>query len=384
MNEIDVAVIGGGVVGLACALELAESGAIRVCHRAGIAARTRHEHAQQRRDSRRHLLSARFAQGQALPRGARSALRVLRAALRPPSALRETARRVTRERDCRARGVAGARHRERRDIARNGRRGFRAAEGASCARRRRGLVAGYGHRRSRSAHYRARHGSAATSTSRCSSAPPSWTRRPANGGVELVTPHERFRAQHRRQCRRVVCRRRLGDARRKTISHQAVPRRVRRACRIEARLGERPGVSSSARRWIRLGRASHSHDMGQRAHRPDRQVSGFEGRLRGRAPAARRVSRADARVAAGRSPSPTCSRAAPAFARNCTAPTRNSQTSSSSGTSRIHMSFRSPGSSRPASRRAWRLGVWWPGFGPWMVASGFAVSPQSRNGATFF
>ncbi len=64
--------IGGGVVGLSCALNARGIGRKRVRHRARVAARTRHEHAQQRRDSRRHLLSAWFAQGQALPRRAAS------------------------------------------------------------------------------------------------------------------------------------------------------------------------------------------------------------------------------------------------------------------------------------------------------------------------
>ena len=75
----------------------------------------------------------------------------------------------------------------------------------------------------------------------------------SNGGIELVTPHERFLAHTVVNAAGLARRRRLRDARRKTIPHQAVPGRVRRARAVEARLGERPRVPSSARRWIRLG-----------------------------------------------------------------------------------------------------------------------------------
>ena len=46
-----------------------------------------------------------------------------------------------------------------------------------------------------------------------------------------------IRRRHRRQCGRAVCRRRLGAARRQTLSHQSVPRRIRGARRRRRRHG---------------------------------------------------------------------------------------------------------------------------------------------------
>ena len=68
MERIDVAVIGAGVTGLAAARAIAATRPVGVRARAPSAARAGHQHAQQRRHSRRHLLSRRDAQGAAVRR----------------------------------------------------------------------------------------------------------------------------------------------------------------------------------------------------------------------------------------------------------------------------------------------------------------------------
>ena len=88
MVHVDVAVIGGGVTGLASALALAHAGA-SVCLLERERVRAGHQHAQLGRDSRRPLLSDRFAQGAAVRRRPRLALRLLRHASHPALALRQ-------------------------------------------------------------------------------------------------------------------------------------------------------------------------------------------------------------------------------------------------------------------------------------------------------
>ena len=82
MEQIDVVVIGAGVTGLAAARRDRRRGA-SVCvlerHRAP---GPRHEHAQQRRHPRGHLLSRRLAQGAAVRGRPPPAVRVLRGARR--------------------------------------------------------------------------------------------------------------------------------------------------------------------------------------------------------------------------------------------------------------------------------------------------------------
>ena len=77
------------------------------------AAGARHEHAQQRRDSRRPLLPAGNAQGAAVRRGPRADVRVLRPPRDPARPLREARRGPRRARDPTARSAAAAGDRER-------------------------------------------------------------------------------------------------------------------------------------------------------------------------------------------------------------------------------------------------------------------------------
>ena len=68
MEHVDVVIVGAGVSGLACAAELARAGrSVCVLERHPRAGHG-HEHAQQRRDPRRHLLSGRIAEGAAVRR----------------------------------------------------------------------------------------------------------------------------------------------------------------------------------------------------------------------------------------------------------------------------------------------------------------------------
>ena len=119
----------------------------------------------------------------------------------------------------------------------------------------------------------------------------------SNRGIEIVTPHERFVAPPVVNCLGPVADD-VSAMPEEALSHQAVPRRVRRAGAFQSPVGQRPRVPAPACRWFGARRASESYDVGQRARRANREISGFEGRLRRRAHAARCVSRTDARTAA--------------------------------------------------------------------------------------
>ncbi len=201
MNEIDVAVIGGGVVGLSCALKLAESGA-SVCvieresrpgrgmstHNSGVIHAGIYYPAGSLKarfclDGRERLYEFCDRHGVAHQRCGKLLVAADESEIAELEALR-------------ARGVVKWRH-----VARDGRRRFRAAQRAACARRCSRVVARYRHRRSRSANQRVSRlcrdndvamlvGTAVVDAAA------------SNGGIELATPHERFIAAHRRQRRR--------------------------------------------------------------------------------------------------------------------------------------------------------------------------------------
>ena len=90
---------------------------------------------------------------------------------------------------------------------------------------------------------------------------------PRGDGIELVTPHERIRRRHGRQCGRTVRRRGVTKARRDAVHDLSVPRRIRRARAEPPPLGQRPRLSAAARR--RSGRAPREDHLGQR-HCSDR------------------------------------------------------------------------------------------------------------------
>ena len=231
MNEIDiaVAVIGGGVVGLACALALAESGAsVCVVERESRPGRGMSTHN-----------SGVIHAGIYYPPGSLKARLCLEGRDRlyafcerhsvPHQRCGKLLVASHESEIAELEALAGAGHRERRDIARDGRRrtscGGRSLMYARPPRlwspdtgivEAEALITALG-RLCRDLDVAMVVGTAIVDAG------------PANGGVELVTPHERFLAKNRRQCRRAACRRSLRDARRKTISHQAVPGRIRRA-----------------------------------------------------------------------------------------------------------------------------------------------------------
>ena len=69
---------------------------------------------------------------------------------------------------------------------------------------------------------------------------------PGADGIELVTPHETLHGAHGGQRGRPLCRRGLGAAGREPLHDLSVPRRVRGAGAIEAAHGERAGLPVAA------------------------------------------------------------------------------------------------------------------------------------------
>ena len=167
------------------------------------------------------------------------------------------------------------------------------------ARGRRAVVARHRHRRGRSAGQGARAPvpgprRRAWSSARRWSAP-----MPHADGIELVTPHERFVARHRRQRRRPVCRRGVGAARRAGVHDLSRAAASTPSWRRRKRAhGQRPGVSAAARLGRRPRRPPGQDDVGQRDAGADHSLPGIEGRLRGRAAGARGVRRTGAAPAA--------------------------------------------------------------------------------------
>ena len=106
--DVDVAVIGGGVVGSGVGARPCGSRRVSLPARKRYAARSRHQHAQQRRHSRGAVLSSWLAQGLALYRGPRSFIRLLRRARYPARPLRQARRRARSCGSRRARTPAGA------------------------------------------------------------------------------------------------------------------------------------------------------------------------------------------------------------------------------------------------------------------------------------
>ncbi|PYR56924.1 MAG: hypothetical protein DMF91_20720 [Acidobacteria bacterium] len=142
MEQIDVAVIGAGVTGLASALAVAERGR-------SVCVVERHPRAGLDTHPCRHLLPDRHVKGEAMRRRTSSAVRLLHEAQRAARALREAHRRERRRRGRRARSVAAAWDGQRRRGARTRRcRVCRAARACS-PQRCRALLAGNGRRQRR-------------------------------------------------------------------------------------------------------------------------------------------------------------------------------------------------------------------------------------------
>ena len=128
VERIDVAVIGAGVTGLAAARAIAAARRVGVRARASSAPGPRHQHAQQRRHSRRHLLPGRLAQGAAVRRRARVCCTSSAPTIGVPHvAAASSSSRTTSARSQALEDAAAARTRQRRRRARDRRRAFIAA-----------------------------------------------------------------------------------------------------------------------------------------------------------------------------------------------------------------------------------------------------------------
>ena len=236
-------------------------------HRAGRAARSAcssaiprpghgHEHPQQRRHPRGHLLPARLAQGAALRRGRAGCCTRSARPRRAPRPVRQADRRPRRQREAEAlRGAEGAGRRQRRRGARrwwiatsSGGASRTRAASPRCSRPTPGIVepealvralarvledaGGYLLRGTRAGRRRHREPDGMRASA------------PSAGA------HPRPR---RRQRRRPVRRRGVGAARRRGVHDLSVPRRVRGTGAVAAAPGQRAGVSAAARVRARLG-----------------------------------------------------------------------------------------------------------------------------------
>ena len=229
MTDIDVAVIGGGVAGLAAHSRSPNAGARCACSSANRTPGHGDQHAQQRRHSRRHLLPHRLAQGRAVRRGPRAALRLLRRATtcRTRAAASSSSPATTDE--IPALGSACSRRAPQRRRGRDGgsRLSARRASRTCPPSPRCGRPTPASSRPKR--YVRRWSTCAATATSRCVVGSPLIGADAAAGGIELVTPHESIRRHHRRQRRRPLRRRRVARCSAARRSHLPVPRRVRGA-----------------------------------------------------------------------------------------------------------------------------------------------------------
>ena len=256
MEQIDTAVIGGGVVGTCRGARRRPPRPQRMRPREGAAARHGDEHAQQPGHSRGHLLSGRLAEGEALRRRRADALRILRRARCAASPLREADRRARRERDSGARSTCA-----RKGMA-NGVEGLgdwsmpAVRARARAARTRGGGTQLAEHRDSRGGS--ARYAALRTAADRARrlpcfrnarSPPPSHAQRRSRSRHASERIHARVRRATPRASMPTTSRRRLAV---ESFQHLSLPRRVRGARAVKAR------------RWspVSSTRLPHTHGLG--------------------------------------------------------------------------------------------------------------------------
>ena len=290
MEQIDVAVIGAGVVGLASALAIASRGR-SVCilereARPGLGTSTH--------NSQVIHAGIYYPPGQpqstALRERRAPALRVLRAAQRPPSPQRKADRRARRARGAGARGAACARAID------NGVEGMEIVEQAFI--------------REREPHLKVRVALFSPNTGMLEAealvqtlarlcrekdafllpGSPLVGADATPDGIVLRTPAESIAARSVVNAAGLYAdevSEMLGG---QDVSDLSVPGRVRGTGARQARPRQRARLSAAAHAWT--GRAHHQDDRRQRHARTDSALPGSEGRLRGRPDSARRLSRA--------------------------------------------------------------------------------------------
>ena len=290
--------------------------------------RARHQHAQQRRHPRRHLLPAGSLKARAVRRGPRSAVRVLRDARRAARALRQAGRRRRRARSRRAlEALRGTRARQRRhrsssSIARSSaRREPHVRAVAALWSPDTGIVEAEALvQDARAPVPRARRRARRRQPAR-------RRRRRPRDGIELVDAARTHSSPAPSSTPPAVRRRGLGDARRQPFTIYPCRGEYAELAPSRRHRGERAGLSAAARIGRRPRRAPHEDDLGHVHAGADDSLPGVARTITKATACRSRRSSSPRNGCCRGSRWPTCSQAAAASAPSCMGRISRSRTS---------------------------------------------------------